>query len=93
MSVNQRPQYWQIDKRIPLPLILTVTIQTVGLAVWLGRLNSRVSALEAATAPLLDRAIANSGRLARVDEKLVGVQQQNNDIRDEIRRLALRGSK
>ena len=87
----QKPQVWQIDKRIPLALILTVVIQTVGLAVWLGGLSNRVSTLEIVINPVVQRTIDNSEKTARQDEKLVGLQKQVDDNRGEIRRITLRG--
>ncbi len=78
---------WQIDKRIPLALIFTVSIQTIAVGVWIGGINSRVSTLESVSG----RYIESGDKLIRLDEKMNSVQQQQGEIKEELRRLAVRG--
>ena len=86
-ETNDTEQRWQIDKRIPLALILTVSVQTVAVGIWIGGINSRVSTLESVSS----RYIESGDKLIRLDEKMNSVQQQQGEIKEELRRLAVRG--
>ena len=37
---------WHLDKRVPIALILTIAMQTIGLVWYVSKLDSRVEALE-----------------------------------------------
>ena len=80
---------WRLDKKIPLALILTVSVQTVAIGVWIGSINSRVTTLEVATSRYTD----TGEKLIRLDEKMNTVQTQQTDIKEELRRMAVRGGK
>ena len=86
---NTQDAGWRLDKKIPLALILTVTLQTAAIGVWVGNINSRVNSLEAATGRFSD----NGDKLIRLDEKMNTVQQQQTEIKEELRRMSLRGGK
>lgn len=56
--MSTRDEQWHLDRRVPLALILTIVIQTVGIVWWASSLTERVSVLEKrqdATAPQADR--------------------------------------
>ena len=58
MSAHHDDNSWHLDRRVPLALILTIAIQTVGIVWWASSLTERVSVLEKrqdATAPQSDR--------------------------------------
>ena len=68
---------WQVDRHIPLALILTIAIQTVGVVWWAATLTGRVNDLEAkvhaqgqAIAPIIERSIRVETRLESVHERL-----------------------
>jgi hypothetical protein len=37
---------WQIDRRVPVALIMTILMQTAVFGIWLGRTDARLDALE-----------------------------------------------
>lgn len=37
---------WQVDKRIPVALIITLIMQTAGVGFWIGQTQQRVNQLE-----------------------------------------------
>ena len=73
---------WQVDKRVPIALIITLLIQTFGIVWWGATLTARVSNLE-------QTAIAASTqpeRLARVETKLEGVQETLTRVDEKLER-------
>lgn len=77
-------QHWQIDRKIPLALIVTILLQTFGVVYWGATLQAdarnterRVSALEN----------ANFGdRLARIEAQMVTQNQLLADIKSDLRK-------
>lgn len=75
-------KHWHLDKKVPLALILTIVIQTVGIVWWAATTSERVTTLERrvdATAPQGDR-------LTRVEVKIEAVQEGISEIKRMIRR-------
>ena len=74
-------KHWTIDKRVPLALILTISIQTCGIVWWASGLTTRVEQLERqaqATAPQADR-------LTRVEVRLDNVVDGISEIKALLR--------
>lgn len=73
--------HWAIDRRIPLALILTISVQTCGIVWWASGLSSRVEQLErqaAAVAPQADR-------LTRVEVRIDNVVDGIAEIKALLR--------
>lgn len=68
--------HWSLDRRVPLALVVTIVVQTVVFAFWLGTVSARLTSVEAT----VDRFSANSDRLTRLE-----VQLEN--IRDTVERI------
>lgn len=72
-------QRWQIDRHIPLALIVTIMMQTGG-AIWFAaKMDSRVEVLEqqsSITKQMLDRMESMNARLVRI-ETLVELKKAN----------------
>ena len=81
---------WKIDKRIPVPMLLAILAQTMAIVIWGTHLDDRVV--------MLERTTVTTEQYARVDEKMTtmkddisSVHKDVQDIKDDIRRLAMRG--
>ena len=46
---------WHLDKKVPLALIVTIFVQTIGFAWWFGGLSQRVEMLERSALASLPR--------------------------------------
>ena len=58
--------FWHIDKKVPAALILTIMVQTAGIAYWVGALSNRVDQLERS---LITRT-GDGDRITRLEVKL-----------------------
>jgi hypothetical protein len=93
MSDDERSKLvagWTIDKRIPLPMLGAVLLQTMAIVIWGTHLDDRVV--------MLERTSVTTEQYARVDEKMStlkddmgSMKKDMQDIKDDIRRLAVRG--
>lgn len=73
---------WKIDRHIPIALILTVLLQTVGAVWWTAKLESRIEVLE-----LYVKTRSGDGeRLIRIEERLNYIAEQIANSRKESRR-------
>lgn len=75
---------WHWDKRVPIALIITLAIQTAGLAYWGGTLTTRLDQVERrveTSAPQAERIIRLEEKAIRNEEKLGIVQQGINEIK------------
>jgi HAMP domain-containing protein len=85
---------WQIDKRIPVSLLGAILLQGV---VWGGWVYSSQKSLENRVV-LLERTTVTTDNYGRLDEKMNTVKddigslkRDISEVRDEIRRMAVRG--
>ncbi len=67
---------WHLDKRVPLALIVTIFLQTVGVVIWATQLSDRVAANEKALSRVegrgdrVTRLEANQGHISRMLERI-----------------------
>jgi hypothetical protein len=70
---------WHISKSIPLSIILFLLVQTIGIVLWAGRLDYRVSSLESAQ-PLQDTRLSKLediyAKVAVIDERQSNVAKR-----------------
>lgn len=78
--------HWQIDRRIPLALILAIGIQTGGALWWASGLTSRVEVLEKQMA----EAKPQGDRLTRVEVRLDNVVDGISEIKALLRPPAIK---
>lgn len=79
---GEEKEHWTLDKRVPLALIIAISIQTAAGVWFLAKLDSRVGSLEETrqvTAP-------QSDRLTRVEVKIEGIQATTDRIERLIRK-------
>ena len=86
MSNGYNDTRWHLDKRLPIGIILAIILQTAALGMYLGRLDSRVSAIEGS------RFTAAQGAALRADvdhnrEDLIALEARTIKSLDEIRYL------
>jgi len=81
MVVNDEAR-WHLDKRVPIALILTIFIQTVGIVWWAATVTSRVDRLEEKA----NIAQELNNRVIRMEEQLKASNRILYDIRTEIRK-------
>ena len=70
-------EHWHLDKRVPLALIVTIFIQTVGIVWWAASISQRVDQIEKRQ---IERS-AQSERLVRVEEAIRFVQENIVEIK------------
>ena len=73
--------HWQVDRRIPLALILTIIAQTGGIVWWASGLTYRVEQLERQAADAKPQA----DRLTRVEVRLDNVVDGISEIKALLR--------
>src|SRR3546814_15995778 len=81
---------WHLDRRVPLALILALTVQTGGIVWWAATLQANGEALQSRVEKL--EAQASSGlqigeRIARLEERLEGVRSDTGRIERLLRAL------
>jgi hypothetical protein len=77
MSEEQSGRRWQIDKHIPLALIMTIVLQTATIVWWAAGINHEV-------ADLKQRALSASTqpeRIVRLETRLDAISDSLNEIR------------
>lgn len=75
-DTNINRDSWQIDKKIPVALIITLLIQTAGFAFWMGQLSVRIDQLEAQNL----RYSTNSDRLTRLEVRIENLTEAVRDL-------------
>jgi len=78
---NDNDARWHLDKRVPIALILTIFIQTVGIVWWAATVTSRVDRLEEKA----NIAQELNNRVIRMEEQLKASNILLYDIRDVLR--------
>jgi len=78
--------HWQVDRRIPLALILTIIAQTGGIVWWASGLTYRVEQLERQAADAKPQA----DRLTRVEVRLDNVVDGISEIKALLRPPAIK---
>jgi len=71
---------WQLDKRIPVSMLIAIFFQTICIAIWATKLDGRVGTLETTTVSI--------EKFARLDEKMNGIHDDVGHIRDDLARLS-----
>lgn len=74
-------KHWTIDKRVPLALILTISIQTCGIVWWASGLTTRVEQLERQAQAMAPQ----DTRLTRVEVRLDNVVDGISEIKALLR--------
>lgn len=69
---------WHLDKRVPIALILTIMMQTIGVVWYVSKLDSRIIALEIFAADnkglLTDSAVLRT-RLDNIERSLLRIEK------------------
>ncbi|MEM9592360.1 MAG: hypothetical protein AAF967_13665 [Pseudomonadota bacterium] len=79
MSVPQHQNSngsWQLDKRVPVALILSIVLQSAGLFMWVGALTSRVSELETKAVRSID-----------AGERVISLEAEMREVRRVLERI------
>lgn len=84
---------WHLDKRVPIALILSLAVQTVGIVWWAASLSGRVEdhSRRIVTLEATDQRMANDAQkvaetLARLDERMMQQTQLLREIRERVAR-------
>jgi hypothetical protein len=80
MKNESEAAHWQIDRRIPIALLITLFFQFASALVWATQLNARVGTLEQDGVGMADF----GEKLARIDERLQGMKQDVEFIKNEV---------
>lgn len=75
---SQEP--WSVDRRIPVALIITLTLQTAGILYWAAGLEHRVTTVE----NWIETNQATQTRLVRVEERLISVREGLDDLKQVV---------
>jgi len=74
---------WHLDKRVPVALIVTIVMQTIGIVWWAASISARVEVLERR----LDEARHNQSRIVRLEANQNAVYQRLDRIEAASRRI------
>lgn len=92
MTTLQPQEPWHLDKRVPVVLISTIVVQTIGIVWWAATLDHQVEQherrlvqLESADARLDTEARRLSELLVRVDERLAAQNQILQRLEQSLR--------
>ena len=83
MSHGYDDKHWHLDRRVPIALIITIIMQTIGIVWWAASLSARVETLEHRFAELG----AYQARIVRLEEKQNAVYQRLDRIEAIQRRI------
>lgn len=78
---------WHLDKKVPVALIITIMMQTAGGIWFISKLDSRVAALEQATAYKAD----NRERIVRLETEIPQIKEMLGRIDRKLDRLTTNG--
>ena len=74
---------WHLDKRVPIVLVLTIFLQTVGIGIWIGSIGQRVTSLEQSATYSRD----NQNRIVRLEATAEGQSESLRRIEQKLDRL------
>ncbi len=83
MSDGYDDKHWHLDRRVPIALIITIIMQTIGIVWWATSLSARVETLEHRFAELG----TYQARIVRLEEKQNAVYQRLDRIEAIQRRI------
>ncbi len=83
MNTSQDDRHWHLDRRVPVALIMTLIVQTIGVVWWAATISARVDAIERR----LFEMQGFSARLARLEERQLAVSDRLERIEALQRRI------
>lgn len=81
---NQPASRWQLDRRIPLAIVLTLLMQLAGALFWAAQLDARVIRVEQQSLGIAQLNV----RFARLEERLDNVKQDTDTMKRLLAHLA-----
>lgn len=84
-SDNSLSRHWHLDKRVPIALILTLLIQSAGIAWWMASTTEKVSVLE----KRLDALSPQEDRLTRVEVNIEYIKMSLTEIKQALKTTSL----
>jgi hypothetical protein len=70
---------WKVDRTVPLAVIVTMALQTVGAVWWAATLSARVNQLETNQ--------VSSERTGRIEEQVIRLREDLGDIKTDLKAL------
>lgn len=70
---------WKVDKTVPLAIIITLGLQTIGAVWWAATLSARVEVLE--------KNQVTGERAVRIEEQVIRLREDLGDIKVDLKRL------
>ena len=84
MSRNiESERHWHLDRRVPVALIVTIIMQTIGIVWWAASISARVDVLERR----LEETRTNQSRIVRLEANQSAVYQRLDRIEAASRRI------
>ena len=83
MTMPASGHHWHLDRRVPVALIVTIIMQTVGIVWWAASISARVDVLERR----LEEARHNQSRIVRLEANQNAVYQRLDRIEAASRRI------
>jgi Tfp pilus assembly protein PilO len=87
MDGKQFATGWHLDKRVPITIIMAVIVQTAGLVLWAGKLDSRVQNLEQQS---IQSALSIEGLKASQNSVAVGlarIEERQSIMNENLREI------
>ncbi len=83
MRASDPDRHWHLDRRVPVALIITIVMQTIGIVWWAANLSARVDALELRIREARD----NQNRIIRLEANQAAVSRRLDRMLDAFRRV------
>jgi len=78
---------WHLDKRIPIALVFAILVQTAGIGIWVGTLQSRVSSIEARQSENIAMLSGLTQTRIQTGERLATLEENARTIRSLLERI------
>ena len=79
--MKQEDEKWHLDRRVPIALIVTIALQTGGIAYFFGALTTRLEQAE----KIIDARTPIAERVTRMEVQLNTIHRDIKEIKDSLK--------
>lgn len=81
---------WQIDRHIPIAVIITLVLQTVSFVWYAARQDYKIDEHEKALTLIAQQLPVRAERISRLEERTVGIKEQISRVEIKVDKLVSR---
>lgn len=81
---------WHLDKKVPVAIIIAITLQSVGAVWWASAIDQRVKSLEVTASATAATSPIQAERLTRVESKVESAVRDLAEIKADVKSLIRR---